>query len=288
VASAAGDAAESRRDVAAAVLTLQGIEWRARVSKAIELIDAQAVEFDAQLQHLKETGSLPREMQRVAVEQLLDAVGAITVTVQGILLQAEHEMSTNGWLTVDMKSMLFFELRRLPPALAAVQRWGLEIPSELLSIDGIELRSIPLAATDPKAGVGVRATVQRVLGALLVANSETALKHIAWVDFDDFGEPVFSENKQSCRPTIFRPPAAAAGSVCARIDAALHIYGIRANAATSKLVPAVRGDLHAYSSAKAAALAEPGANVAIAELKMFTKQVPQMCGPRDENASVHD
>jgi hypothetical protein len=124
-------------------------------------------------------------------------------------------------------------------------------------------------------------TVQRVIGALVVFGGKAALKHVAWVDFDDGGEPLFPEGEGlgKGQPTISRPPPAAAGSVCARIDAALNIYTKRATEATGELVPAVLGDVAAYARAKAAALAEPGADAAIAELVQLTKKAPQPFGP---------
>jgi hypothetical protein len=282
VAAAVSDAAESRRDVAEAVLTLQGIEWPARVKKAMALMDAQAAEFDAQLQHLKEKGVLPSEVQRVAVEQLLDAIGAITVTLQGLLMQVEQEVAMGGclWTLIDL---LRPELRRLPAALAALRRWGIEVPPELLLVDVDELHSIPLAATDPTAVTEVRATVQRVIGALVGFGSEATLQHVArGVYFNDGGYPVFptlDSGPDDGADTISRPPPAAAGNVCARIDAALHIYTERANEATGDLVPAVLGDVAAYARAKAVAIAEPGADAAIAELAQLTKKVPQPFGP---------
>jgi hypothetical protein len=181
---------------------------------------------------------------------------------------------------------------RRAAAVAAVRRWGLEVPLELLSVGTHELRSIPLAATDPKAVAGVRATVQRVIGALVVDGGETALTHVAWVDFDDDGEPVFpkvQKGKHEGRSTISRHrtkvpllrgrrQAQDIQRKLAHLDTALKIYGERATAATGELVPAVLGDVAAYARAKAAALAEPGAHAAIAELVRLTWQVPQLFG----------
>jgi hypothetical protein len=276
------DEADPGRDVAAALLALQGIDWRGRVDKAMTQIDKQADEFAAQLQHLRENGVLPIEVQRVAVEQLLDAIGAIAVAVQGLLMQAEQEMVKRGFL-VTMKDTLRPELQRLPAAVATVRRWGLEVPSELLSINADELRSMPLAATDPSAGAAVIATVQRVIGALVVAGGDATLKHAAWVDFDNDGKPVLpmvQEGWDMGRKTISRPPTATPGSMSANLDAALKVYDKQAVAATGGLVHAVLGDVTAYASAKATALAEPGAEAAIAELSELTKRVPQPCGPR--------
>jgi hypothetical protein len=284
---AASDTAESRRDVAEAVLTLQGIEWPARVTKALSRIDQQAAEFDAQLQHMREKGALPNDVLVMAVEQLLDAIGAIVVVLQGLLAQAEHEVRRDGYL-FTMEYKLCPELRRLHAALAAVRRWGLEVPPELSLADGDALCSMPLAATDTSAGGDVRATVQRVIGALVVAGGEEALKHVAWVDFDHEGEPVFPQTKRGFNPTMARPPPAAPKSICACIDAALEAYGERATAATGELVPKVLGDVAAYARAKGAALAEPGAKAAIAELAQLTTQVPQPCGPRNDDQNACD
>jgi hypothetical protein len=286
VTSAAGDAAESKRDVAAAVLTLQGIDWRARVAKAMAQIGTQAAEFDAQMQHLKKKGALPADVRRVAAEQLLDAIGAIAVAVHGLLAQAEQEVASEGYLA-SMQGKLSLELRRLPATVAAFRRWGLEVPSELLSVDADELCSIPLAATDPSASGDARATVQRVIGALVVAGGEEALKHVAWVDFDDDGNPVFLQVHTpvfGLNPTVSRPlTTAAPGSVCAHIDSAFKIYDERSTVATGELVPSVLGDVAAYAHAKAAALAEHGADVALSELVELVEQVPQQCGPRGDD-----
>jgi hypothetical protein len=84
----ASDAAELGRDVAAAVLSIQGWDWETRVERALAQIDEQAADFEAQLQHLHEKGQLPDNIRKVATEQLLDAVGAIVTALQGVLLQA--------------------------------------------------------------------------------------------------------------------------------------------------------------------------------------------------------
>jgi hypothetical protein len=155
VASAASDLAEAQRDVAEAVLTLQGIDWPARVTKALTLINAQAAEFDAQLQHLERKGALPSEVQRMAVEQLLDTIGAIVVTLQRLLVQAEQEVAKKKFLPKQgslYRSKLCPELRRLPAALAALRRWGLEVPPELLSVDADEHHLIPLRPPTQRRG----------------------------------------------------------------------------------------------------------------------------------------
>lgn len=94
------DTAEQGRDVAAAVLTLQGVNWEGRVLTALMRIDAQAAEFESQMAHVREHGVLPDDVRRIAVEQLLDAIGAIVVVVQGLLLQAEQEVARRGYVTV--------------------------------------------------------------------------------------------------------------------------------------------------------------------------------------------
>jgi hypothetical protein len=285
-------------------MRLQGIDWSARVTKALVQIDKQATEFDAQLQHLKDNGALPSEVQRVAVEQLLDAIGAIVVTVHGLLVQAEQEVERLGYLWPSTVDKLRPELQRLPAAVAAVRRWGLEVPPELLSLDADELRSIPLAATDPRAGVEVFATVQRVIGALVVVGGAEALKHVAWVDFDKRGEPMvpkvqkgvwkgsstISRHRTKVPLLQGRRQAQDSKRKLMHLDTAMKIYSERATAATGELVPKVLGDVAAYTRAKAAALAEPGADAAIAKLVQLTKQIPQPCGPpcNGDDDPAHD
>jgi len=278
---------ELARDVAAAELALHGVDWPGRVASAMERIDEQAVEFASQLQHLKDNGALPSEVQMVAVEQLLDAIGAIAVAVQGLLVQAEQEAARSVWRHLDdrdglMLPKLLPELRRLPAAVATVRRWGLVVPPELLLVNVDELRSMPLAATDPTASTAHGgATVQRVIGALIVTGGEAALERVAWVTFDDKGNPVLPRCKtpMGSKPTITRPPAVAVDSACANLEAALTVYSERVTAATSQLVPAVLDDVTAYARAKAAALAQPGASAASAELEQLTKRVPQSYDP---------
>jgi hypothetical protein len=109
---AESDEAELARDVADAVMRLQGVDWPARVTESLTKIDTQAAEFTSQLQHLEDNGALPSEVQRVAVEQLLDAIGAIVVTLQGLLVQAQQEVAREGSLWRWTVDGLCAELRR--------------------------------------------------------------------------------------------------------------------------------------------------------------------------------
>ena len=287
-----GDATERWRDVAEAVLTLQGVDWESRVGKAMARIDEQAAEFEAQLKYLREHGALPVAVQRVAVEQLLDAIGAIVMVLQGILVQAEQELARDGFFMegFGVIDSLQVELRHLCAAVRTVQQWRLDVPPELLSFDSAELSTLPLASTDPILAGHDGTTVQRVVGALVVDGGVAALKHVAWVDFDDDGEPVFRKKRKGV--TIRRPPrprislttkSRATKQLCAKLDAAIDICRQRATAATSSLVPAVLGDVAAYGRARAAALDMPGAQGALAELTKLYQQVPQPCGSRDSD-----
>ena len=290
---------EPGRSVAEAVLTLQGVNWEGRVLKAISRIDEQAVEFEAQLTHVREHGTLPVEVQREAVEQLLDAVGAIVMVLQGLLVQAEQVVAREGFLlrSSTVYRRLQVELRHLCAAVRSVGRWKLDMPSELLSFDVHALRTLPLSSTDPTVEGLQSATVQRVVGAIVVNGGAVALKHVAWVDFDDDGEPVFGTGTDG-KPTITRPrlpkiplfkgrqEARAARQVCAQLDAAIDICSQRTMTATSALVPAVLDDVAAYTRARAAALDAPEAQAALEELAELCQQVPQQCGPRDDDGDV--
>ena len=176
---------------------------------------------------------------------------------------------------------LYLELKRLFAAVATVKRWGLEVPSELISVDRDALRTMPLAATDPvTAGCEVGVTVQRVIGAMVVNGGPAALKHVAWVGYDDDGVPVFEDHDMGgwavSRPVL--DDATKRPQLCDALDDALAIYAERATATTADLVPMVLGDVAAYTQAKSAALAAAGAGKALATLTELIKQVPQPCG----------
>jgi hypothetical protein len=197
------------------------------------------------------------------------------------------EKSGGKFLEVDygggkILARLTEELMRLPAAVAAARRWGYTVPPLLLSATARELYTLPLAATEPFAVLESGITVQRIIGALVIAGGDAAVKYVSWVTFGDNHKPVYPTGPGDY-PTIARPPKADFG-VCAQLDAALAIYAERAADATRKLVPAVLGDVAAYARARSDALAAPGADAAIAELSELCKQVPQPCGPLEPSA----
>jgi hypothetical protein len=271
------------RDVAAAVLALQGVDWEDRVTQALLRINAQADEFDDQLSYAQANGTLPVDVLRVAVEQLLDAIGVITVATHSLLRQCEEEMAKWNNVFPATLAKLKKELQRLHAAAGTVRRWNLTVPEELLLVSDHALRVIPLAATDTATAAATNGeTVQRVIGALLVRGGARALKHIAWVDFDDKGNPVFLRDAGGVQ-IVTRPTGDALDGVCAELDVALKIYDERVTLATSSIVPLVLGDVAAYARARVAALAERGADAALEELSQLCAQVPQACGPREDD-----
>lgn len=183
----------------------QPTDWEHRVTLAIQKIQREREVFAAQWQHYMEHRRLPAELEAVATDQLLDALGAIAVTLQQLLGQAEASMKKKGF--VSKRSLLGKALAtELPPLVATVDtfnRWGLVVPPSLLLPSIEETRTLPLAATDPAYRGGP--TVQRILGAHIVAGAPAAVTALAWVDFGADGSPIFEQGARASQIKITRP-----------------------------------------------------------------------------------
>jgi len=157
------------------------------------------------------------------------------------------------------------------------------VPPDLLVDDDDKIdrlaRTRPLAATDPalesaeKAGL----TVQRLLGALISTNDEQSRDAIVWLCGADRlgpdGVPHFEFNEGG-EEEVERPVAPPDGR-CRTFAHVLDIYTARRTEATSDLVSAVLHDVASYAAAKAAAKADPGGVVAIADLVELQSNMPQ-------------
>eukprot|EP00037_Helgoeca_nana_P031205 m.394786 g.394786 ORF g.394786 m.394786 type:complete len:1389 (-) comp28346_c0_seq20:85-4251(-) len=236
------------------------------VARITAQVAREAVEFDAQLQYYSTHSRLPTSVLAVAAEQLLDAIGVVVVTVSRLLVHAERDMTATTPLSESLIKKLKTELPKLAEAVATFEQWQLAVPTELQALTAVEVdrlvRILPLTPADPTlvnggggSGVG---TLQRILGALVIAGGETAVRHLSWVRFDAKGEALFetaevAQSKTKVRVVVHRPSEIP--PECAVIDKVLEIFREREAVVATTVTPIMVGDIAAYTAARDEAVA---------------------------------